>query len=437
MGWFASVGVGLCTGVVGFLIALFAATWAVELLRIPSREGAAGFFAFGMALLAFFIGIVLGILCARLLPQGASPPFWRAFGTASAVLAGVAAVVLAFAWLVSDPVPKIGGQRVELVIELRCPPSFVMPQLADPTDAYTTIIKLPAGDTTRWSRLELDRARTEDGRLIFPTVLPLETSAPRKLLSVRLGKEREVLFAFEFGAKPGEKDMQWSRWIAAAHPVGSTPPAADATFYMRYRVQKEPPPEKVLTREEEDAQRLASIRAEFGALAPEAPLAAWLGFTNYRNPDDVQRAAAAAIRRRPRLHEELSEVLRGPDRELARLALWSFQFLPDPPASVASAVAAFGDGIIVSLRALVESTPSDRRAAVDATSLEFSDWMVAVRALQEQSNVSFTPQLQEIATLARLCPDDYGIRMSVLRVASFYLQKWGGIAPLPGDPPPR
>ncbi len=111
--------------------------------------------------------------------------------------------------------------------------------------------------------------------------------------------------------------------------------------------------------------------------------------------------------------------------------MWSFQLLPEPPASVAPAVAAFGDGIIVSLRALVESTPSDRRAVVDATSLEFSDWTVAVRALQEQSNVSFAPQLQEIATLARLCPDDYGIRMTVLRAASFYLQKWAGIAPLP------
>jgi len=50
--------------------------------------------------------------------------------------------------------------------------------------------------------------------------------------------------------------------------------------------------------------------------------------------------------------------------------------------------------------------------------------MVAVSALQEQSGVSFTPQLQEIATLARRCPDDYGIRMSVLRAASGYLQKW-------------
>jgi hypothetical protein len=463
MGWLASIGVGLCSGVIGFIITLFAAAWAVELYRIPQREGAAGFFAFGLAIFVFFAGVVLGIVCARLVPQGDSPPFWRAVGTASAVLGGVAAVALALAWLLSDPAPKIGGQRLELVIELRCPPTFVMPELADPSDAYATIIRLPSGDTSRWSRLELDQARTEDGRLIIPTVLSLDTSVPRKLLSIRLGKDREVQFAFEFGAKPAEKDMQWTRWIDAAYPAGAPQPAADATFHMRYRVQKEPPPAKVLTREEEEAQRLASIRANFSALAPDAPLAAWLEFTHYRNPEDVQKAAGASIRKRPRFNEEMSEALRGEDKTLARLALWSFQFLPEPPAAVAPAVASFGEKIIASLREFSQrpvtdppvmeeitadhlgevtadeslSGHADRRAAGEEISSEFSDWMEAVRALQEQANVSFVSQLQEIAIHARNCQDDHNIRMSVVRVASFYLNKWAGIAPLPGDPPPR
>ncbi len=206
---------------------------------------------------------------------------------------------------------------------------------------------------------------------------------------------------------------------------------------MRYRVQHEPPPPKVLTREEEEAQRLAGIRAEFNALTPEAPLAAWLEFTHYRNPEDVQKAAGAAIRKRPGLIEEMSEALRSEDKQLARLASWSFQFLPEPPAEVAPAVASFGDKIIASLRVVSERIEADGKADAGDLTLEFSDWMVAVRALQEQANVSFVPQLQEIATLARQCSADYNIRMSVVRVASFYLNKWAGIAPLPGDPPPR
>jgi hypothetical protein len=84
--------------------------------------------------------------------------------------------------------------------------------------------------------------------------------------------------------------------------------------------------------------------------------------------------------------------------------------------------------------------PSDdpnRSAASEKISRRFSDWMVAVSALQGQPGVTFVPVLQEIATEARKVPEDYGIRMTVLRVSSFYLNKWGGIAPLPGDPPPK
>src|SRR5688572_3727029 len=142
MGWLASIGVGLCSGLIGFVVALFAAAWAVELLRVTQREGAAGFFAFAVAIFAFFGGVVLGIVCARLVPQGESPSFWRPVGTASAILFGTAVVGLALAWLWSDPVPKLDGARLELAIELRAPPGFVMPELADPNDAYATIIRL-------------------------------------------------------------------------------------------------------------------------------------------------------------------------------------------------------------------------------------------------------------------------------------------------------
>jgi hypothetical protein len=439
MSWLASIGVGLCSGLIGFVVALFAAAWAVEMLRVTQREGAAGFFAFAVAIFAFFGGVVLGIVCARLVPQGESASFWRALGTASAILFGTAVVGLALSWLLSDPAPKLDGARLELAIELRCPPGFVVPELADPNDAYATIIRLPGGGTRRWSRLELGQARTEEGRLILPTLLPLDTSVPKKLLSIRLGKEREALFAFDFGAKPREKDLQWSRWIEAAYPAGAPKPAPDATFQMRYRVQKEPPAPKVVTREEEEAQRLAGLRAEFAALSADAPISAWLNFTHYRYPEDVQKAAGAAIRKRPDFDREMSQAMRGEDPQLVNLALWSFQFFPVPAAALAPSVEAVGREIVASMRAFTQ-LPSDdpnRSAASEKISRRFSDLMVAVSALQGQSDFTFVPVLQEIAIEARKVPDDHQIRMTVLRVSSYYLNKWGGIAPLPGDPPPK
>jgi hypothetical protein len=439
MGWLASFAVGLCSGVIGFVIALFSAAWATEWYRIPQREGAAGFFAFALAIFIFFGSIVLGIVCARHVAAGASSPFLKALGTTSAIIGGVAIVSLALAWLLSDPPPKMDGRRLELVIELRCPPGFTMPVLDDPTDAYATIIRLPSGDSSRWSRMDLDQSRTEEGRLVIPTVLDLDTTVPRKLLSIRLGKDLEKLFAFDFGAKPRAKDMQWSRWIEAAYRMGSAPPAAEATFHMRYRVQKEPIPPKVLTREEEEAQRLAQIRAAYQALTPEAPLAAWLDFTHYRNPEDVQKAAGAAMLTRPAFAQEMAVAMRSEDPALANLALWSFQYLPSVPPALAPEVGAVGEEIAASLRSFLQLPGDDptRDAVAAGISRRFSDWMVATRALQAQGDLTCIPVLQEIVSLARQGADHSTIRVDVVRVASFYLHKWAGIAPLPGDPPPR
>ena len=50
--------------------------------------------------------------------------------------------------------------------------------------------------------MDLKDARIEDGRQIIPAILPIETSANRKLLNIRVDEQRNLLFALEFGARP-------------------------------------------------------------------------------------------------------------------------------------------------------------------------------------------------------------------------------------------
>ncbi len=67
----------------------------------------------------------------------------------------------------------------------------------------------------------------------------------------------------------------------------------------------------------------------------------------------------------------------------------------------------------------------------------FSAWMEATRALQGKEGIDFVPQLKEIIEPARKHDKSHVLRIDVVRVASYYLQQWGGIEPLPTDPPPR
>ena len=64
--------------------------------------------------------------------------------------------------------------------------------------------------------------------------------------------------------------------------------------------------------------------------------------------------------------------------------------------------------------------------------VRFSSWMTAVRSLRERAGSDFIPELGETLELSRVRPDSIAMR-DVCRVASFYLDEWTGIEPLPGD----
>jgi hypothetical protein len=132
------------------------------------------------------------------------------------------------------------------------------------------------------------------------------------------------------------------------------------------------------------------------------------------------------------------EMLDG-EYESSRDALRAIEHIHPPPAELADGIAAVGREIAQTLRDIEKEPPDSERyaALVAGTSTRFSAWMVATRALQEPKLADFTPQLQEILEPARRLESAHAIRIDVVRVASFYLHKWAGIAPLPTDPPPR
>jgi hypothetical protein len=233
-----------------------------------------------------------------------------------------------------------------------------------------------------------------------------------------------------FGKKPETKDFEWSGWLA--------PDSGPDTYALRYRVRIVPPPPPPLTDEQQEAKNLADKEAELRALAPDAPLAQWLVFTRYGSPQPIIDAAVVAIRARPDYVNELSREMLDGELEASIDALRVVEHIKPPPADLAPGVAAVGARIAQLLRDLENAKPGtpEQDAAINAISTRFSAWMVATRALQEPKVADFVPQLKEIIEPARQHDKLYAIRMDVVRVASFYLREWGGIAPLPTDPPP-
>jgi hypothetical protein len=437
MKWLASIFVGICAAPLAAIIVGTAADSWAGWLRMSSREGAAGYWVVMIALLAALVAFVAGICIARgwLL---ATPGFWSALGATLSLTAAVTLVITSMVWVSADLPPEIDGRRLELEAEVRFPAGTSLDSLKAATP-YLSIMRVDSRDYSGSGNLQFDSARDIDGQLVIPTSMDLYTRAKRKKLHLGFPDGRNVFFPLGFGSKPEQKDLEWTDWIPAAGAADSPQAEPVAGFAVRYRIVVEPPPAPTLTREQQEAEADAQQEAAMRALAPDAPLAQWLVFTRYGVPQPRIDAAIAAIRARPD-HVALMarEMLHG-EHEPSRDALRAIEHFRPPAAELAADIAAVGKEIAQSLRDLEKEsaesgTYNDHVAGI---STRFSAWMVATRALQEPKVADFVPQLQEIIEPARRLDQSHAIRIDVVRVASFYLEKWAGIAPLPTDPPPR
>jgi hypothetical protein len=434
MNWLAALGVGLCSALFTGLIVGTAAGLGADWMRMSTREGAAAYFMVAMAILGAFAGFLLGIGMARGW-FGVSGGFGKSLVFTVGSVLVLSLLVTGVVWLMADSNPKMDGKELDLSVELRYP---VGAARVTGDSSYVTFIRLSDGSTLGYSQLDVANAQEIDGRYVVPAKFLLTTSVKRKLLNIYLSPERNLLFALNFGAKPGPKDFEWSRWIDAAYPLGEQAPPAEKTFSVRYRVSFVEPPPPSLTHEEHQAAAEAELEAHMQALAPDAPLESWLAYTRYGVPEARVARAVAAIRARPQFAAEMATLMSSDDAQVSQDALRSLTHMQPPPTELGPAVAAVGSSIAKSLRELEDdpiSDPSYGNAAL--ISPRFSAWMEATRALQGKEGIDFVPQLKEIIEPARKHDKSHVLRMDVVRVASYYLQQWGGIEPLPADPPPR
>jgi hypothetical protein len=429
MKWFPSILVGIVAAPLAAIIVGTAADSWAGWLRVSSREGAAGYWVVMMALLAALIALIVGISIARgwLL---ATPNFWSALGTTLGITTAIALAITGLVWLAADHPPRIDGRRLELAAEVRFPAGTTVDSLRE-KPPYLSIIRVDSRDSRGSGNLDFDAAHAGDGgQLIVPSKFDLYTSARRKILQLGATGGQSVIFPMPLKPQPGREDLEWTAWLPAE---GGQP------FAVRYKVVVVTPPAPPLTREQEDAQRDAQQEAALRTLAPDAPLAQWLVFTRYGTPQPLLDTAIAAIRARPNYPAEMTHEMLDGEYESSRDALRAVEHIQPPPAELAEGIAAVGREIAQTLRDLEQEPPGTERhdALVAGTSTRFSAWMTATRALQEPKLADFTPQLQEILAPARRLESSHAIRIDVVRVASFYLHKWAGIEPLPGDPPPR
>lgn len=433
MKWLTSFLIAVLTGVLGLVSAGFVASAYASWYHVSQREGAAGFFVIGLALLGGIAGFLIGLITSRLI-GGSS--FWKALGGASGMVLGSAGLAALMCYWLADIPPTIDSDELMLEVEIRLPAGHAKPEAAEPQLTLGSVVN-HTQRASQTGELKINEARLENGRWIIPGEVLLFTSRGLRSMSAQLGDEEIAGFLVPLPARPDKQSEQWSEW--GPRPPAGAPPWPDTKSSYRFRVRRIPPPPPPPTMEEYEAQQEVEAQAKFESIAPDAPIGVWIPYTHAGMNESRRAAALHHITSRPGFISEMNALLIEPDTRQAADALTLIGRLENPSAELIPGVTAAGRDIIARQRKFNASTPEQDPSYEGAAdvAVRFSAWLSAVKALRDPSRGDFIPELREILELSRLRTDSQVMRSDVRRVASYYLKLWAGVEPLPDDPPPR
>lgn len=438
MGWFSSIVIGLITAALGCVGAGFVATKCVRWYRISSFEGGSGYYVVAIALLGIVVGFAAGIICSRIVAGWEASGFPKGLGLATASMGGLVVVAGLLARLGADISPTIGGNDVELLVEIRGPKGFTVPEPEEKYGAFANVY-IPRGRSQPHAELKLKEATLVDGRWIVTATVPLDTSVSNKYLRVYFNKENDPMFALNIPRRLLKKDSDWSAWVESGWNVGQPEPPPDGKFNMRFKVLEIIPPPPGPTQAEVDAKVAAEEQAKFEAIPRSAPITVWLPYTRYGAREDWRGVAIGHMMARDNFVAELAALMIAEDQEVASDAMRVVEHIPQPFPALNAPATEVGKSIVAFIRTKNATTVQEDESFLWAAeaSTRFSSWMVAVRSLREKSGGDFTPELREILELSRVRTDSHCMQVDIRRVASYTMQQWTGLAPAPGDPKPK
>lgn len=399
MTWLSSILISLLTGVLGLLCGGFIMNLCVSWYRVSSMEGKSGYAVITVGLLGGIAGIIIGLIVTRLVAGAADPGFLKGLGYASGTVLTIALVALGLCRLLADLPPEIDGQSLEVAVEVRCPPGFVLPAPGGVDDAWATAaIYLPSIGRLLPKELPLAEAKKVDNQWIVPVTLYLGTRVTPKYLSIHFSKETDLTFSLPIRSNPKRSDLVWSDWIEAARNAGQPEPAQDAKFSMRYCVQIEQPrpPEPSFEEKEE---------ARFAALAPDAPLEEWVRFAAPHSSEFKERndAIAQVVERR---QDELAPFFSSTDDYLRYRALFIAESISNPSPVFAEALLAEGREVVEAIRYSNTVPADDPRLDTYLSNLKhkFRSWTQAYWIACKNLGQDPTPLYREIHELASVRP---------------------------------
>lgn len=377
--------IGLAAGVYGGVVADAAVPW----LRISAREGGAGIFVALMILLGFIGGSILGMVLCRLTGGPGLTGAARGFGIGLAGVFGVITLLGGLAWLSREVEPLIGGQPLNLAVEIRLAEGAAQPVVADGVYTYVSLHSGPQRSGSG-GPLDIGDARLEDGRWIIPGSVPIHVSVGERVIGVMLSGDATRFFSSDVPARPASAGAAWSAWQQPSS-VSGTPEGP--AFELRYRVVLRPPPPPPEVVEWPEPAGPAPLPEA------EAPTEEWLAFITVSTPPEIRARAVEAVREREDFIPLLAARIAAEDPDTARDAMYLVGEMRPPPAALGEAVRRRARGVVAIADSIDPAAEDSRTMLYDQAHTVATGVLAAAFGLRV-AGVDLRPELRALADAA-------------------------------------
>lgn len=391
MSWLVSFFSAVLCGVTGLVLAGFIANACVTWYHISSFEGGSGYFVVFMALLGGVIGFVAGLITSAVVAANGGATGAR-FGIPLAVVAGLALIVTALAWMGGDVPPTLRGDRILLAVELRAPAGWKPSNRIRAGSNWIELASVGSNGAVRHSvsnAIELKDARFEEDRWVIPGSVRVFTTTGGRAVTITLGNEETARFLVPLPARPGIELESWSAWL----PDTSDPTAASG-FRYRFRVRRAG--DVYREREAADEAWREEKRRRFEALTPESPLEEWVGFLEGGGDSSSwQSRAGEVVKSRP---DELVALVASPDPDVAAGAIrglgWTYP-RPDGTESALRVALTHIDSQLRAWQAAHDPADPDLLGASEIKE-RYVHWMQGWGMLRDDYKAPVPPELLEL-----------------------------------------
>jgi hypothetical protein len=230
--------IALLTAFVGCILAFFAGDYLTRLAHVPEMEGQRGMTVIFLCVpLGILAGLVIGIISAIVVRRRGLAGFAIAQGSSLLIVCGLAGLLAAVSYLLSDKPPRIDGKFLTLDFEVRVPPSIQLP--AEIHDYTVSVSLYTDGTQTRVAQIDPRSIKKDSTGATFSGTVPILSHAANRQLfpSIANIEYGSQFIPLDLPAAPRKENETWSDWIFATERGDLSPVPEQERMALRYRVR--------------------------------------------------------------------------------------------------------------------------------------------------------------------------------------------------------